>query len=64
MIICFFQLGIALGFLIPPILVKNSDDMAAIAKGLSILFYSVAIACSVILVAILFCEYLIFLFIK
>ncbi|XP_046661757.1 uncharacterized MFS-type transporter C09D4.1 isoform X1 [Homalodisca vitripennis] len=47
------QLGIAIGFLIPPILVKNSEVMESIGAGLSTLFYSVAILTSVLLVLIL-----------
>ncbi|KAG8312594.1 hypothetical protein J6590_020514 [Homalodisca vitripennis] len=45
------QLGIAIGFLIPPILVKNSEVMESIGAGLSTLFYSVAILTSVLLVS-------------
>ncbi|XP_046687716.1 uncharacterized protein LOC124373389 [Homalodisca vitripennis] len=47
------SLGIAIGFLIPPILVKNSEVMESIGAGLSTLFYSVAILTSVLLVLIL-----------
>uniref|UniRef100_A0A1B6H316 Choline/ethanolamine transporter FLVCR1 n=1 Tax=Cuerna arida TaxID=1464854 RepID=A0A1B6H316_9HEMI len=47
------QLGIAIGFLIPPILVKNSEVMESIGAGLSTLFYSVAILTSVLLILIL-----------
>ncbi|XP_047356936.1 feline leukemia virus subgroup C receptor-related protein 2 isoform X1 [Vespa velutina] len=51
------QLGIAIGFLFPPILVPNSDDIAVVAHGLQIMFYIVAALTSIILV-------LIFLFFK
>uniref|UniRef100_A0A1B6KB51 Choline/ethanolamine transporter FLVCR1 n=1 Tax=Graphocephala atropunctata TaxID=36148 RepID=A0A1B6KB51_9HEMI len=47
------QLGIAIGFLIPPMLVKNSEVMDSIGAGLSTLFYSVAVLTSVLLVLIL-----------
>lgn len=56
-----FQLGIALGFLLPPLLVKNSDNMDVIAAGLSLMFYSIAIFNSILLLIILLCEYLLWL---
>ncbi|XP_054277209.1 uncharacterized MFS-type transporter C09D4.1-like isoform X2 [Macrosteles quadrilineatus] len=48
------QLGVALGFVIPPMIVKNSEDLDVIGSGLSLLFYGVAILTSVLLVLILF----------
>nr|KAF7421404.1 hypothetical protein H0235_009240 [Vespula pensylvanica] len=47
------QLGIAIGFLFPPILVPNSDDLAVVARGFQIMFYIVAAFTSLILVVIL-----------
>lgn len=51
------QLGIALGFLIPPQIVmktsQGSEGMQEIAHGLTLLCYGVAIFSSFVLVAIL-----------
>uniref|UniRef100_A0A6A7FVC5 Choline/ethanolamine transporter FLVCR1 n=1 Tax=Hirondellea gigas TaxID=1518452 RepID=A0A6A7FVC5_9CRUS len=47
------QAGIALGFLIPPMLVPDSDDVADVEKGLYIMFFSVAGICTVIFIIIL-----------
>ena len=37
-----FQLGIAIGFLVPPILVPNVEDMDQLAYHISIMFYITA----------------------
>ncbi|XP_046430582.1 uncharacterized MFS-type transporter C09D4.1 isoform X1 [Neodiprion virginianus] len=47
------QLGVAVGFLFPPMLVKNSEDVTVIGDGLQTMFYIVAAITSVILVLIL-----------
>ncbi|XP_043490525.1 feline leukemia virus subgroup C receptor-related protein 1 [Polistes fuscatus] len=47
------QLGIAIGFLFPPILVPNSDDTELVERGFQIMFYIVAALTSLILVLIL-----------
>ncbi|XP_014599670.1 PREDICTED: feline leukemia virus subgroup C receptor-related protein 1 isoform X1 [Polistes canadensis] len=47
------QLGIAIGFLFPPILVPNSDDLELVARGFQIMFYIVAALTSLVLVLIL-----------
>ncbi|KAI4502025.1 hypothetical protein M0802_002707 [Mischocyttarus mexicanus] len=47
------QLGIAIGFLFPPILVPNSDDPALVARGFQTMFYIVAALTSIVLVLIL-----------
>lgn len=36
------QLGVALGFLLPPVMVPNSQDNDVVSKGLNIMFFSVA----------------------
>ncbi|XP_046430609.1 feline leukemia virus subgroup C receptor-related protein 1 isoform X3 [Neodiprion virginianus] len=46
-------LGVAVGFLFPPMLVKNSEDVTVIGDGLQTMFYIVAAITSVILVLIL-----------
>lgn len=56
LIFTFFQLGIAIGFLLPPMLVKNSDNLDDIGNDLESLFYYVAIATTVLFVLILFCK--------
>lgn len=35
----YFQLGIAIGFLLPPILVPNVEDMNELAQHIRIMFY-------------------------
>ncbi|XP_031831355.1 choline/ethanolamine transporter flvcr2a isoform X2 [Nomia melanderi] len=46
------QLGIAIGFLFPPMLVPSSEDPAVMGRGLQVMFYIVATFTSVILVVI------------
>ncbi|XP_031785425.1 uncharacterized MFS-type transporter C09D4.1 isoform X1 [Nasonia vitripennis] len=47
------QLGIAIGFLFPPMLVTSSEDINVIGQGLQLMFYIVAAVTSVILGLIL-----------
>ncbi|XP_011504260.1 PREDICTED: uncharacterized MFS-type transporter C09D4.1 [Ceratosolen solmsi marchali] len=47
------QLGIAIGFLFPPMLVPSSDDINVIGQGFQLMFYIVAACTSVIFVLIL-----------
>lgn len=57
--ICFCsipQLGIAVGFLMPPILVENHDDLELVGNDLRMMFYLVAGLTSTILIAILVCK--------
>lgn len=49
-----FQFGIAMGFLIPPILVQKGED---VEQRLYTLFIGVAVLCSVLLVLVLICGY-------
>ncbi|KOX80776.1 putative MFS-type transporter C09D4.1 [Melipona quadrifasciata] len=48
-----FQLGIAIGFLFPPMLVENSENINVIGQGLHVMFYIVAAFTTIILVLIL-----------
>ncbi|CAL1687172.1 unnamed protein product [Lasius platythorax] len=48
------QLGIAIGFLFPPMLVPNSDNICNIERGLRLMFYIVAAFTTLVLVLILF----------
>ncbi|KAL6256394.1 hypothetical protein P5V15_012507 [Pogonomyrmex californicus] len=48
------QLGIAIGFLFPPMLVPNSENSCDVEKGLQLMFYIVAAFTSLILILILF----------
>ncbi|XP_076762757.1 choline/ethanolamine transporter flvcr2a isoform X2 [Xylocopa sonorina] len=47
------QLGIAIGFLFPPMLVQNSEDISVIGRGLQVMFYIVAAFTTIILILIL-----------
>ncbi|XP_025264541.1 feline leukemia virus subgroup C receptor-related protein 2-like isoform X2 [Camponotus floridanus] len=48
------QLGVAIGFLFPPMLVPNSDNICNIEKGLQLMFYIVAGLTTLLLILILF----------
>lgn len=50
------QLGVAMGFLIPPMLVKNHDDLDLVGADLQFMFYLVAGFTSVLLVLIILCR--------
>lgn len=39
---CSSQLGIAIGFLVPPILVPNVEDMDELANHIQVMFYITA----------------------
>jgi hypothetical protein len=51
------QLGIAVGFVLPPILVKNHDDLDLIGRDLQFMFYSVAGFTTILVVLVVFCEH-------
>ncbi|XP_051722878.1 feline leukemia virus subgroup C receptor-related protein 2 isoform X1 [Ctenopharyngodon idella] len=48
------QLGIAIGFLIPPVLVPNVDDISELAQHISVMFYITAGVASLIFVLVVF----------
>ncbi|XP_026197174.1 feline leukemia virus subgroup C receptor-related protein 2 isoform X2 [Anabas testudineus] len=48
------QLGIAIGFLVPPILVPNVDDMDELAHHISIMFYITAGVATVLFILVVF----------
>ncbi|RXN26167.1 feline leukemia virus subgroup C receptor-related 2-like protein [Labeo rohita] len=48
------QLGIAIGFLIPPVLVPNVDDLNELAQHISVMFYITAAVASVIFLLVVF----------
>ncbi|XP_076039064.1 histamine transporter [Oratosquilla oratoria] len=48
------QFGIALGFLLPPTLIPSVDDKDIVGFRLSLMFYTVAIICTILFVAIIF----------
>lgn len=52
----FFQLGIAVGFLVPPMLVKNHDDIALIGRDLQFMFYLIAGYTSVLVILVVLCK--------
>ena len=47
-------MGIAIGFLVPPILVPNVDDMDDLAYHISIMFYITAGMATVIFILVVF----------
>lgn len=51
------QLGVAIGFVLPPILVANSDDLDAIGYDLQWMFNYVAGLTSILLVLIILCKF-------
>ncbi|XP_026481098.1 feline leukemia virus subgroup C receptor-related protein 2-like [Ctenocephalides felis] len=48
------QLGVAVGFLLPPLLVKNHDDLELIGRDLQNMFYLVAGFCGLLLLLVIF----------
>jgi hypothetical protein len=54
--VCVVQVGIALGFLIPPAVVKNHVELDDIGQDLNVLCYGYAIGPTVVLVLLLLCE--------
>ncbi len=52
------QIGVALGFLIPPIMVKDHDNLDEIGADLSVMLYAVAGYCTVLLCFVLFGSYI------
>ena len=54
--VCVVQVGVALGFLIPPAIVKNHDELDGIGQDLKALCYGYAIGPTVVLVLLLLCE--------
>lgn len=54
----FLQLGVALGFLLPPVLVANHDDLALVGRDLQLMFYIVAGLTTLLVVLVVFCKYI------
>lgn len=50
------QLGVALGFVLPPLLVGNHEDLTLVGKDLQLMFYLIAGFTSVLVVLVLFCK--------
>ncbi|XP_060867819.1 heme transporter FLVCR2-like [Metopolophium dirhodum] len=48
------QFGVALGFLLPPLLVQDTGDLYAISAGLSRMFYATAISSTLVFILIYF----------
>lgn len=48
------QLGIAIGFLVPPILVPNVDDLDELAHHISIMFYITAGVATLLFILVVF----------
>lgn len=51
-------MGVALGFLLPPMLVQNHADIQLIGKDLQLMFYLVAGFTSVLVILVLLCKYI------
>lgn len=51
------QLGLALGFQVPTLLVKNDDDYTIIAAGLMKLSWTVVVFMIPVVAALIFCKY-------
>jgi len=52
------QLGNAIGFLLPPLIVRDSDVDTEIAKTLYYMFGAQAIICTIVLVLVIACKFL------
>jgi len=58
MCICMYvQLGVAIGFLLPTMMVRNHEELDDIAHDLSVMYYTVAGFTTLLLVLIILCEY-------
>jgi hypothetical protein len=53
-----FQLGIAVGFLLPPILVKNHAELDLIGNDLQFMFYSVAGFTTILVILVVLCKHI------
>jgi hypothetical protein len=53
----YVQLGVAIGFLLPTMLVKKHDNLDDIGQDLSVMYYSVAGFTTVLLILIVLCKY-------
>jgi hypothetical protein len=51
-----FQLGMAAGFLLPPLFVKNHVNVEDIGSDLSLMFNCTAGACTFVLILVVACE--------
>ena len=51
-----FQVGVALGFLIPPAVVRNHERIEDIGRDLKNLYYGMAIGPTIMLCLVLFCK--------
>lgn len=51
--VIYWQVGVAVGFLIPPVLVPNSDTIDEIGEDLSIMFYAGAGVMTLVFILIL-----------
>lgn len=54
----YFQLGVAIGFLLPPIMVKNNDDKDLVGKDLQVMFSTMVGITTALSIATIICEFL------
>lgn len=52
-----FQLGIAIGFLLPPVIVRNHDDLDLVGQDLQLMFYLIAGFTTVLVVLVAVCKF-------
>jgi hypothetical protein len=53
----YVQLGVAIGFLLPTMMVRKHDNLDDIAQDLSVMYFTVAGFTTLLLVLIILCEY-------
>lgn len=53
---CYFQLGIAIGFVLPSMLVANHDDINLIGEDLKFMFYLIAGITTILLLLVVLCK--------
>lgn len=51
------QLGVALGFLLPPLIVRNHDDLELVGQDFQLMFYVIAGFTSLLVILVFFCKF-------
>ena len=55
--LCLLQVGVAIGFLIPPEIVKNDINLDVVASQISYMFYGGAAVTTCLFIAVCICKY-------
>lgn len=50
------QLGVALGFLLPPLLVQNHDDLELVGRDFQLMFYLIAGFTTLLVTLVVLCK--------